>query len=418
MTFVAVGVGVAVAAVGAGVAASNASAAKSANSKAANARTQGATMARDTNVAALTEATAVAKQKYIDVYNTMQAGIKNATASQKDALQQATDQSKKAYVDLTKQLVDASKAGLVESQKAWEDSQKYLNPYSEAGTSAIVGQQDLVGMNGNDKQQAAIDLIKNGSQFKELAAQGEDALLQNKAATGGGGIRGGNTAGALAQYRPQMLQDLIDKQFINLGNLSNLGVGASTNLATGRTAFGQETSNQINRQGQFEADSTMGQGNLDYANTMGQSAADQNLILTTAEQQAARDMGLSDAEYAQIMGIAGYQSDYYKEKAGIDSGKALADGQIIQQRNSAYGQAATSAIGSIGSGSYGGAIGSLSRSKSQPNEATYVDGYTQAKPTNFSLNAQRTAQPSYYQPQPIQQSQQYGFNGLNSPRSF
>ena len=54
-------------------------------------------------------------------------------------------------------------------------------------------------------------------------------MLQNAAATGG--VRGGNTTGALATYRPQMLTQLIDQQYARLGGLSAQGYGASSQLA-------------------------------------------------------------------------------------------------------------------------------------------------------------------------------------------
>ena len=54
-------------------------------------------------------------------------------------------------------------------------------------------------------------------------------MLQNASATGG--LRGGNIQGALAQYRPQMLQDYITQQYGRLGGLTQLGQLTSQNIA-------------------------------------------------------------------------------------------------------------------------------------------------------------------------------------------
>ncbi len=61
--------------------------------------------------------------------------------------------------------------------------------------------------------------------MKALVQKGENALLQNASATGG--LRGGNTAAALAQFRPQMLAQLIEGQFSKLGGLSSLGANSA-----------------------------------------------------------------------------------------------------------------------------------------------------------------------------------------------
>lgn len=84
------------------------------------------------------------------------------------------------------------------------------------------------GMTGEEAQQAAISKIADSPLLKELMAQGEQAMLQQASATGG--LRGGNIQGALAQYRPQMLQQAIDEQYARLGNLSGSGLTAIQQL--------------------------------------------------------------------------------------------------------------------------------------------------------------------------------------------
>jgi hypothetical protein len=94
------------------------------------------------------------------------------------------------------------------------------------------------GISADQAQQDAINSIKTGSQFEELSRQGEYGILSNAAATGG--LRGGNTQGALAQFRPAMLQQLIDKQLADLSGISTMGGNAAS--ALGSAALGVGTS--------------------------------------------------------------------------------------------------------------------------------------------------------------------------------
>lgn len=100
-------------------------------------------------------------------------------------------------------------------------------------------------------QMAAIDALANGSQFKALVGQGEEALLANASATGG--LRGGDTAGALAQFRPQMLQALIDKQLANLGGLAANGQNAAAMTGTAAQNAGAQVNAALGDKGAAQA---------------------------------------------------------------------------------------------------------------------------------------------------------------------
>ncbi|MBT8342939.1 MAG: hypothetical protein KJP07_23265 [Desulfatitalea sp.] len=77
------------------------------------------------------------------------------------------------------------------------------------------------GMTGAQSQETAVSRIAESPLLQELMAQGETGILQSAARTGG--LRGGNVQGALAQFRPQMLQAELDKQYARLQGLSGLG---------------------------------------------------------------------------------------------------------------------------------------------------------------------------------------------------
>lgn len=152
----------------------------------------------------------------------------------------------------------ASGASIAESQRQFNTIQELLKPYTSAGTGALTGQQDLLGLNGNKAQQDAISSIANGPMMKALTDQGENSLLQNASATGG--LRGGNLSAALAKFRPQLLSQLIQQQFGNLGGLVSVG----QNAAAGVGNAGQNSSNQIinalQQQGAAAAGSALASG--------------------------------------------------------------------------------------------------------------------------------------------------------------
>lgn len=138
-------------------------------------------------------------------------------------------------------------------------TQGALNPYAQGGQAAlgglaefgqaglgayqnsIQGQQGLLGLNGADAQAAAIAAIQGGPQFDALKRAGENAILQNASATGG--LRGGNVQGALAQFSPQILSQLINQQYAQLGGLGSLGAqGMQAYGSLGQIGLGGATS--------------------------------------------------------------------------------------------------------------------------------------------------------------------------------
>lgn len=134
---------------------------------------------------------------------------------------------------------NASNADIAERRRQFDEIQKLLAPYTSAGSWAIKGQRELIGLDGAGAQRNAIGALQNGPEFQALMRQGEDAILQNASATGG--LRGGNVQGALAQFRPAMLQQLIDQQFSRLGGLTSVG----QNAAAGVGNAGLQTANGI-----------------------------------------------------------------------------------------------------------------------------------------------------------------------------
>jgi hypothetical protein len=103
------------------------------------------------------------------------------------------------------QQADAAQAGIEEQRRQFEEMQKLLAPYVQAGQPALQAQQAMLGLGGAEAQQQAIAGVEQSPLLQALMRQGEEAMLQQASATGG--LRGGNMQAALAQFRPQMLQE-------------------------------------------------------------------------------------------------------------------------------------------------------------------------------------------------------------------
>lgn len=177
----------------------------------------------------------------------------------------------------------ASEAGIAEQRRQFNKVQELLKPYVDAGAGAIAGlapfaqagvpalqaQQALLGLAGPEAQRKAIADLAVGPQMDALTQQGESALLQRASATGG--LRGGNIQAALAQFRPQLLSELIGQQYSRLGGLTALGQETTSNLArlgqasaAGTGAAAQESGANIAsllaQQGAAQAGAQMAQG--------------------------------------------------------------------------------------------------------------------------------------------------------------
>lgn len=134
-------------------------------------------------------------------------------------------QERKAISRASDQQAAAYESGIEEQRRQFDALQELLKPYVTGGQTAFREQQKLLGLGTPEEQAAAIAQLEQSPMMKALVQKGENALLQNASATGG--LRGGNTAAALAQFRPQMLAQLIEGQFSKLGGLSSLGANSA-----------------------------------------------------------------------------------------------------------------------------------------------------------------------------------------------
>lgn len=153
---------------------------------------------------------------------------------------------------------DSTYASIEEQRRQFDAMRELLNPFVNAGQQALGGQQDLLGLNGADAQQAAIDNIANSSAFKTYQQQGENAILQNASATGG--LRGGNTQAALSQFSPQLLNQMVNQQYSNLGGLTALGQNAAAGVGNAGMQSANSISGLLQNLGASQAGNALAQG--------------------------------------------------------------------------------------------------------------------------------------------------------------
>lgn len=219
-----------------------------------------------------------------------------ASSNAADASTEAAQIQADAQGKATEAQTAAQDQAITEQRRQFDNIQSLLQPYISAGSTnltqpyinagpgALQGMQSLAGLRGAGEQQASIDQIKQSAQYQELARQGEQGILQNASATGG--LRGGNVQAALAQFRPSLLNQLIESQYGKLAGLTSLGSTSAENLL---------------RLGQASAAGTAAAGQQSAANIG-------NLYSAQGAAQAAGYTGIGQAQAGGIIGAANAQA--------------------------------------------------------------------------------------------------------------
>lgn len=153
----------------------------------------------------------------------------------------------------------AAEAGIEEQRRQFDQMIELMKPFIEPGSEAIGKQAVLAGVGTPEQEAAAIESIKRSPEFLQLIQQGEEAILANASATGG--LRGGNTQAALAQFRPQVLSSLISERFNRLGNLAQLGQASAAGQATAGLNTASNIGQLLAQRGAAQAGGAIAQNN-------------------------------------------------------------------------------------------------------------------------------------------------------------
>lgn len=191
---------------------------------------------------------------------------KSAAAAQMSAADQAARVEREMFEETQATLrpfVEAGYGGVAE-----------LGAYAEPGLFALEQQAAITGLMGPEAQAAQIAQIESSPLYQARVRQGEEALLQQASATGG--LRGGNIQGALAQFRPQMLTEEIERTYGRLGGFTSLGAETQSRLAgLGQAAAAGEAAAASGAAGGIsQALTQAGQAQAGSAIARGQARAD------------------------------------------------------------------------------------------------------------------------------------------------
>lgn len=175
----------------------------------------------------------------------------------------------------------AAEAGTAEQRAAREEMRRLLQPYVAAGGPALEAQMSALGLAGPEAQQEYVSQQEQSPIFQSLASQGENAILQNASATGG--LRGGNVQGALAQFRPALLNQFLDQQYNRLGGMTALGQQSAAGVGTSGMQSANAISGLLGEAGAARAGAALGVGKA--------ISGPFNLLTTLGGMSAQKSMG-------------------------------------------------------------------------------------------------------------------------------
>lgn len=156
----------------------------------------------------------------------------------------------------------AQQSAISEMRRQFDETQRLLSPYTEAGTRAISQFNRLIGLAGEAPDYS---LFTSSPEYQFALQQGQQALERSAAARGG--LFSGNTGVALTEFG----QGLASQQFGNYMNrlMQLMGIGQSA--AAGTAGAGERMASGI-------ADTLTGIGDTRASGIMGASNAWTNAL--------------------------------------------------------------------------------------------------------------------------------------------
>lgn len=152
----------------------------------------------------------------------------------------------------------AAQMGVEENRRQFDFIQELMKPYVDSGKTALNQQMGMLGLNGAGSQQQAINALQNSPFFQAQLNQGNNAILQQASATGG--LRGGNTQAALAQFAPQLLQQTFQQQLGNFSQLATQGQNAAAGVGAQAANTGNQNAALFGNIGQAQAGAALARG--------------------------------------------------------------------------------------------------------------------------------------------------------------
>jgi len=152
---------------------------------------------------------------------------------------------------------EAADAGIAETRRQFDITQANLQPFLEAGTGALDQQQALLGLLGQEQQQAAFNAFQESPGQQFLRDRGQRALTRSAGAIGG--LGGGNVREALVQQGVGFAQQDFGNFFNRLAGISGTGQQTGAQLGQFGAQAAGSISNLLGVQGQARASGILGQ---------------------------------------------------------------------------------------------------------------------------------------------------------------
>ena len=151
---------------------------------------------------------------------------------------------------------DAAGSATAETRRQFDITQANLAPRLEAGNAALAQQQALLGMGGQDAQQAAFAAFGDSPGQRFMRERAERSLLRNSSAIGG--LGGGNVRSALQEQAVGFAAQDFNNQFNRLGAISSGGQAAATNIGQFGAQAAQNIGQNLQQAGAARASGILG----------------------------------------------------------------------------------------------------------------------------------------------------------------
>ena len=226
--------------------------------------------------------------------------------AQERAAQAGIEEQQRQFDITTQKLGSAGVQNRIQLERAQRQQQAQLDPFAQAGVSALEQQQALLGLGSPEQQAQAQQALTEtpGQQF--IRGRQEKALLRGAAAIGG--LGGGNVRTALQQQATGFAQQDLANQFSRLQSL---------------TGGGQQAASQIG-QGQLQTGAGIGTGGINTAARQGQfgQAAAGNITNLLGQQGQAAQFGAQQVGAARAGGIQDQNQALQQTLGGVLTGAA------------------------------------------------------------------------------------------------
>lgn len=192
-----------------------------------------------------------------------QAGIDTATGEQRRQFDITTKSLTAAEARNRSDITQGASRARVDLETGRLRQFRQLDPFAKAGRSALEQQQALLGLGGQEAQDAAFNAFAESPGQRFIRERTQKSLLRNASAIGG--IGGGNVRSALVEQGAGFAAQNFNNQFNQLSDLRTSGQNAATNIGQGALTSGSNLGSTS-----FNAAQSIGAGAINTAARQGQ----------------------------------------------------------------------------------------------------------------------------------------------------